>query len=424
LRTVYFRISLLIICIFGLQGVLPFFESDSSKHERMKAERRKFLELSNIMDSGPALFPERFDLWATDNFAFRSFLIAVNSFFKSTLLGDLSNSRYFRGEQGWFFRGTGKQRGQDGKEEDYNEILDYSGQAPFSEQELKDWTIRLKERKRVVEERGGVFLFAVGPRKSTIYPEYLPTLISRNRGITRLDQLSERLKQELPDSYLDLAEYLLRAKSHGYYPRLYYKTDAHWNYYGAYFAYTGYLERLSQKLPGLQSVPIASFEIKEKKNWYHRGFFSETRRMEREEFPILFPKRGGDYDQVNVIDAKQGFVEEGEEDVLEGQQISLTEVGVGVADMPNRRLRFLKPSRNGNCRYLKNEKPDRPLTDLILIGDSFLQKAMPFFTAHSTNTYFCRQTAAMMLPIFDHSRNEEIRTQVVIQELTEAYLGK
>jgi SGNH hydrolase-like domain, acetyltransferase AlgX len=319
---------------------------------------------------------------------------------------------------------VGRQRDSEGEEGSYNDLLDISGRARFTDSEIQTWVERIKRRQAIVESRGGRYLFAVGPRKATVYPEYLPELVFRSRGETRLEQLTKALKTALPEVFIDLTSELKTNKSVGAYPRLYYRTDAHWNYYGAYFAYAAYMNRAAAFFERSTSVPLSSFRVGERENWYHRGFFTETRLLEKESFPILYPSSSSPYVGVKVINSKHGFVEEGNDEISAGKSLPLTEVGIGVADMPAHRVRFLKQARSGGCRYLKNDSESVELTHLILLGDSFLQKAAPYFAAHAKHTYFCRQTAAMKLPVFDKKLNEEIKTQLVIQELTEAYLGK
>jgi len=98
-----------------------------------------------------------------------------------------------------------------------------------------------------------VYLVAVVPNKNTIYSEYMPDSIRKFRNTTRLDQLLDHMREHSPLKILDLREALFKAKSE--YP-VYWKTDSHWNSYGAYIGYVEIIRQLSAYLPALPVVPI------------------------------------------------------------------------------------------------------------------------------------------------------------------------
>ncbi len=412
--------AIFFLLVVSLPGILSFVESENSLKARERLERRHYAPLPKAFPVQE--FAKQFDSWAQDHFGFRSALIALHAFIGLNIYDDLPNTRYIKGKDGWYFRGEGGVRGPN-----YDNILDYIGRVPFSPKQLNDWTERLKRRRSIVHERGGVYLFGIGPRKSTIYPEFLPPFLLNARGTSRLDQFVSHARSALSDGYVDLVDPLLAAKSSPLYPRLYYRTDAHWNYFGAYFAYEAFMRNAQALMNGrdeLQPVPLSAFRIVEQRDWQHPGFFSETTIPEREGFPILFPQPQSVYSEVAVIRSGKGFVEEGNDDAAEGDSLRLPAVGVGLADLPVHRVRYYEQRRTGGCRYIQNLSQETlPLDDLILIGDSFLQKAAPYFAAHARNTYFCRQTAAMKLPVYDIDRKSPIKTQLVVQELTESYLG-
>ena len=97
------------------------------------------------------------------------------------------------------------------------------------------------------------------PNKSTIYSEYMPDTIRKFRDTTRLDQFMEHMRRHSRVSVLDLREALFKAKSN--HP-LYWKTDSHWNSYGAYIGYTEIMRRLCAQLPGLKPVSIRGDEVR------------------------------------------------------------------------------------------------------------------------------------------------------------------
>jgi hypothetical protein len=408
-------------------GAAPIFESKESATQRARFERRPPAKFPKMDRAGSVFsFPASFDSWARDHFGFRSALISLHAFVHYRILQDLPNTRYIKGKDGWFFRGIGKHRAAVGNEETYNDVLDLAGREPFTTQELDTWEERLKKRRQKVNSRGGLYLFTIGPRKSTIYPELLPEVIALNKGKTRLDQFLEKMIHTIPDIVFDLSPTLFAAKQTNGYSRLYYRTDTHWNYYGAYFAYREFMQRVGGRLSrqDLKPVDLSYFNIVERPGWFHTGFLAETRIKEREGFVALFPKADSPYANVRIMRAAGGFVEAGGDETSGGRQAQLTEVGIGDSDMEIHKVKFLGKPGFGDCRFIRNESSGLPLKDLILIGDSFLQMAAPYFSAHAERTYLCRQTKAMELPVFDVALNSEIKTEVVLQELTESYLGR
>jgi hypothetical protein len=86
----------------------------------------------------------------------------------------------------------------------------------------------------------------VVPNKQTIYPEYLPDYLQKERGQSRLQQLMAYLKTHSDVSILDLSVALTDAKKRH---RLYHLTDTHWNDNGAYVAYRAIMQRVGQWFP-------------------------------------------------------------------------------------------------------------------------------------------------------------------------------
>ncbi|HEY1922670.1 MAG TPA: hypothetical protein VGG44_07870, partial [Tepidisphaeraceae bacterium] len=97
------------------------------------------------------------------------------------------------------------------------------------------------------------FILVVPPDKQSIYTEMMPEDFSRLGPKTRLDQLIERLREtHSPVQVIDLRPVLLEAKKDRL---IYYKTDTHWNDYGAFAAYPVILDAIQRVLPGRKLVP-------------------------------------------------------------------------------------------------------------------------------------------------------------------------
>lgn len=109
--------------------------------------------------------------------------------------------------------------------------------TPF---ELKMFKITHVSRKKLLEKRNCDYILAVWPNKTTIYPEYVPKYLQWmvKDTISKVDQIIkyfEKTKTEIQIIYPK--NYLLQHKK----KTIYFKNDTHWNYLGAFYGYTYFL---------------------------------------------------------------------------------------------------------------------------------------------------------------------------------------
>jgi hypothetical protein len=141
-----------------------------------------------------------------------------------------------------------------------NLIDDFVGADPFTQEELEIWRSNLEHKRDWLAKHGIRYLFVVAPNKQTIYPEYLPDYLQKERGQSRLQQLMAYLKTHSDVSILDLSATLTEEKKRH---RVYYMTDTHWNDNGAYTAYRAIMDRVGQWFP---TVSLKQIKIIEDKN--------------------------------------------------------------------------------------------------------------------------------------------------------------
>lgn len=133
------------------------------------------------------------------------------------------------GKEGWLFFGNAVGRGID----------QYRGLLPLDANTLAALQRYFAGIQRQLAQAGIPFLVVIAPDKHTIYPEFLPAYLS-SKGVSPADQITTGSPGL---EILDLRPVLLEAKQHTSLP-LYYKTDSHWNEFGAYLAYRNIMERL------------------------------------------------------------------------------------------------------------------------------------------------------------------------------------
>ena len=181
-------------------------------------------------------FPKQFDDFFDDTLAIKDKLILINSLFKIKIL-DASkiNSEVFIGHNGWLFHA--------GVPMQY-----YLNKKPYTARRLDSLRTILKRRARWAKERGMKFYFVIVPNKPFIYPEYIPSEYQPSPGLSRTDRIMEFMKRDTDVAIIDLRQVLLKNK--GSLP-LFYKTDNHWNYLGAYYAYTEIINRIRKDFPSV-----------------------------------------------------------------------------------------------------------------------------------------------------------------------------
>jgi hypothetical protein len=143
----------------------------------------------------------------------------------------------------------------DGNLDDYQNVRLYPGKLKEIYQQLKILDGNLKAK-------GITLVVAVAPNKATIYPEKVPGAIQKLDEQSRLDYFMNLAQEAGAPTIIDLRPSLQQARLDR---QIYYKTDTHWNYYGAYTAYQDIMNSIALAYPDLHPYPLSDFEIKESK---------------------------------------------------------------------------------------------------------------------------------------------------------------
>ena len=117
-------------------------------------------------------------------------------------------------------------------ENDGTSLHDYIGDNHFSQQELEEIAANLEKEKKWVEQNGSQFVLLLIPNKETMYPEWMPSYISRADTMTREDQLVEYLRENTDINVVYVKDTLMQNKE---LCPLYYKTDTHTNMIGSLY---------------------------------------------------------------------------------------------------------------------------------------------------------------------------------------------
>lgn len=179
-----------------------------------------------------------------ENLPGRNLLIA--SFTRLRLkIGDRVFNQALIGKDGWM-EWTGLARNLD----DFQNL--------FLLKNKKDIEKELITLNQYLKSQGITLLIVVAPNKATIYPDKLPEQIKSLPTRSRLDRLISYLEDNNLPVIVDLRPALRAARQNH---DVYYKTDTHWNGYGAFAAYTTIINTLGSSYPELKPYETADLEL-------------------------------------------------------------------------------------------------------------------------------------------------------------------
>ena len=179
---------------------------------------------------------EMIDSYYKYNFAFRKmlsqqYLDLKNDLVKVSSLPD----KAINGKDGWYFIGNSYK----------NVYSDALGVQRYSEKEITKMTDKILEMQRFCDSLGIKFYFFSPPVAHTIYREYLP--VKANKVPRKFDLIKAKVADKV--NFIDARKALIAGKSENI---LYYKTDTHWNVFGAYIGVQEVLKFMKKDFPKIQ----------------------------------------------------------------------------------------------------------------------------------------------------------------------------
>lgn len=212
--------EIIFIIIFFIAIIIPMIMLNNKTFD--DKEKRELVKLpSFIINKGVNYnFSKDFDSWFNDHYGLRENFISINSNIHLNIFKDSPNYNVITGKNNWLFYG---------KE---NSVEYFQGKNLYSVEQLHHIAYVLNNRQKDLKQKGIDFVIILSPNKETIYNEYYKSGIHNISGITKTDQFVDFMKNHSTIKVIDLRETLLQSKGKD---DLYYKTDSHWNQYGAFF---------------------------------------------------------------------------------------------------------------------------------------------------------------------------------------------
>ncbi len=182
--------------------------------------------------------------------------ISDRFFLKTALIQSFNGFRYSLGDQvfnegivgkdGWLFYSG-----------DFS-IHDYQKTSPVSKKNLKEVEAILNQINDAAMRNGGSMLVVIPPDKNTIYPQYMPDEIPVLGETSRLEQFMQYMQEHTNIQVMDLRPVLSEASQTS---QIYFKSDAHWNCLGAYYASAEIISMVSISHPEVRPRSLSDFEI-------------------------------------------------------------------------------------------------------------------------------------------------------------------
>lgn len=205
-------------------------------------------------------------------------MVKANFFIRFILLGVSSSHQVIVGRDGWlFYNGEGT-------------IEDFRAITKFDETKLIKWGQTLEKRRIWLERQGIRYVYMIAPNKSTIYGEFMPGAYTRVRRSSGLDDMVDYLKKHTQVTVVDCRPALFAAKSG---KRVFFKTDTHWNQYGAFFVYQEIMKPVVAWFPALHIKSLDDFTLEMKReNGGDLAALLGGSEFIKDDYPVLIPKSG------------------------------------------------------------------------------------------------------------------------------------
>ena len=256
----------------------------------------------------------------------------------------------------------------------------YQGDFMIDSSQAAAVVAKLHERAEYFRKRGIKFYFISPPCKQELYPEFLPFRFYRCPGGTATDKIIARLKQDTSIPYIDIKQPLLDAKKRGL--PVYYKTDTHWNSWGAYFGYLEVMKQMTKDFPSFKPLAESDFTIS---------------------YPVIKGK--------NLVEVMNLTNYISDEDVIISVKNSKTRTGK-LHNYPKH------PGSNFPGEYVRYTG-DTTRPKLMVISDSFVYGIMPFFDEGTNRTVYIYDTGTYGV---NENLVDDVKPDMVLMIIYEPHL--
>lgn len=216
-----------------------YLDADNYENRRMASQPR--LTLDNY-----GTYFSDYTAYFNDNLQFRNNLIQSNSYIDYFVFGRTSSDYVIVGDENWLFYR---------REDDGNPVSCYQGTNLFTEEQLAAIAQNCIHQRDSLLAQGKEFVIFIAPNKERIYYEYMPTrygLPADNYGALQIyNYLKSNTDLKVVYPYAEIMDAKQNVDEN-----IWYKTDTHWNYIGAYVGASALMAELGIEMPKVYSEDI------------------------------------------------------------------------------------------------------------------------------------------------------------------------
>ncbi|MBE9489615.1 MAG: hypothetical protein IMY67_04925 [Bacteroidetes bacterium] len=245
-RTLYKIDNIILILIFGFAIYAPFLIGIIQDDKISSGvEKRNLAKFPSSPESLKAIsdYPKALNTYYSDHFGFREVLTKIYFVLANKLGSQSSVDDVTIGQDGWLFLGSIKE----GYLRHNDPIGDAINVNLFSKKELEDFARSIMSIKNWLSKKGIEYIYVIAPNKHTIYFDKLPKYILKKNKESATDQIIKYLQEHTNVPVVDLRPALLEEKKKHL---VYFKSDTHWNHYGANVAQYIIMNKIKSLLPG------------------------------------------------------------------------------------------------------------------------------------------------------------------------------
>ena len=228
-------VFIIIISFFFVNQQFSIIKDLDYNENKKKAERPEFD--INRLD----IYPNKYEDYFRDNFSLRgSFLKYMGWIYSHIWSKSPKPDKVIIGQNNWLYNVD-------------KEFDCFCGKQNLDVKQLNDIFHEFLYRKRVLDSMGIKLLVVLNPTKYSIYPEYLPPLLSSNNKTNPAEQLIKRFRDSSDINIIYSKDILIPLKKEN---QLFYKSDTHWNNLAGYFVAKEIVNKIDMDIP---EIPISKF---------------------------------------------------------------------------------------------------------------------------------------------------------------------
>lgn len=238
------RIEIIFLTSFFVMIFLPM--SWVNKEEISQKENRALAKWKPLVNQDLKFnynFGKDVDNYFSDRFLMRNLLIKL--YYTQFIINkNLRTNKVIKGKDNWLFHGVP------------SALNMYKKENLFSQENIELVAKTLQQYDNYCRKNNKKFYFYIAPSKSMVYSEFYSELIKQNKESKSLaEQLVEYLNKNTSVKVIYPKKALIENKDKSL---LYWKTDTHWNEYGAYIGYQELMDKINKE-DNLKELKINKF---------------------------------------------------------------------------------------------------------------------------------------------------------------------